>query len=459
MDAPARSFDRAFARTYAAWERFAAGDGDASDVPPAIAMSWYRCRDVYRIDPTRARPAPAPDAADPADPAGRPVHGGVLARLGALGAALASRTGNRVATVTDGHGTVLATWGDGPTRRRAPDAGLDPALAWSEPVAGTNGVGTSLVARRVCSVRGPEHWSTALHEWSCTGVAFADPVTGAPLATLTLASWREMVPIRPVDLLVATAPVAALLQGTAAHHGRRIATAFAELERRTTGPLLALDLAGRVVAANTAARRRGAVPGEYATGRTPGPRDIHSLGHVAPDVRERVRDDPGWRGTVSLRSAVTDEDETFRVIPVVAGADPIAFLACTDARAGCGEPLDRVPAPRRGGRPQRVPAVGPGGQIVVLNPREIRSARADGHAVWFATDHGPRRATRRGIDLVERDLAGAGFLRVHRSHLVNVARIRDVARDGDRLVISTAPEERIPVSRRHVPAVRRALGI
>lgn len=451
-------FDRAFARTHAAWERFAAGADDARDVPLAIALSWHRCRDVYRIDPARASPEAVDD---PDDPAARHVHGGVLAQLGAIGATLAAHAGNRVATVTDGRGTVLAVWGDGPARRRAPDAGLDPALAWSEPVTGTNGVGTSLVARRVCSVRGPEHWSAALHQWSCTGVAFCDPVTSSPLATLTLSSWREMVPIRPIDLLVATEPVAAVLQGTAARHARRIAAAFADLERRTSGALVALDLAGRIVAANPAARRRGAVPGEYATDDPAGPRrGIRSLGGVVPDVRDRTRDDPGWRGTVSLWSAVTDDDETYRIIPVVAGAHPIAFLACTDARAGAGEPLDdRTPRPRRA--PCRVPAVGAGGQIVVLRPQEIRSARADGHAVWLATDHGPRRATRRGIDQVERDLADAGFLRVHRSHLVNVARVRDVARDGDRLVISTGPgdDDRIPVARRYVPAVRRALGM
>jgi hypothetical protein len=455
MDA---AFDRAFARTYAAWERFAAGAGEASDVPLAIAMSWHRCRDVYGIDPTRAHPEPVDDPVVPE------VHGGVLTQLGALAASLAARTGDRVATVTDGRGTVLAAWGHGTARRRAPDTGLDPAVAWSESVAGTNGVGTSLVARRVCSVRGPEHWSTSLHQWSCTGVAFCDPVTGVPLATLTLSCWREMVPIRPTDLLVATEPVAAVLQGTAARHGRRIAEAFADLERRTTGAVVALDLTGRIVAANSAARCRGAVPGEYAVDDPAGARcDIHSLGRVVPDVRERARDDPTWRGTVSLWSAVIDDDETYRVIPVVAGADPIAFLACTDVRAGSGELLDRpvVPEPRRPTPCRRVPALGAGGQIVVLHPREIRHARADGHAVWLATDHGPRRAARRGIDQVERDLTDDGFLRVHRSYLVNVARIRDVARDGDRMVLRTAldDDDRVPVSRRYVPAVRRALGL
>lgn len=462
MAAPERSFDRAFSRTYAAWERFASGASDASDVPLTIALSWHRCRDVYRIDPTRVCPGTVEDGGDDALAPG--VHGGVLAELGALASSLAARTENRVATVTDGRGTVLAAWGAGPARRRAADAGLVPAVAWSEPVSGTNGIGTSIAARRVCSVRGPEHWSTVLHDWSCTGVSFCDPVTGAPLATLTLSSWREMEPIRPIDLLVATEPVAAVLQCAAARHGRRIAAAFDDLERRTSGALVALDLSGRIVAANSAARHRGAVPGEYAVERpTTARHGIRSLGHVAPEVRDRARDDPGWRGTVSLWSAVTEDDETYCVIPVVAGTEPIAFLACTDARAGWGEHLGRpaVPSMHSATPTRRVPSLGAGGQVVMLRPAEIRYARSDGHAVWLVTDRGPRRAARRGIDQVERELADAGFLRVHRSYLVNVDRVRDIARDGGRLVISTAPgeDQRIPVSRRYAPAVRHALGI
>lgn len=472
---PSRSFDRAFARTYAAWERFAAGAGDASDVPLSIALSWHRCRDVYRIDPATARPQDLDD--DPVTPA---AHGGLLAELGAVASAIAGRGDNRVATVTDGSGAVLAAWGTGAARRRAPEAGLRPAVAWSEARTGTNAIGTPIVQRRVCAVRGPEHWSPVLHHWSCTGVAFCEPVTGAPLATLTVASWRDWSPVRPVDLLLATEPVGASLRAAAARHHRRITEAFAELAHRTSGPLVALDLAGRVVAANGAARCRGAVTGEYAVDRPVQDRhDLRSIGHVAPEVRDRAREDPAWRGAVSLWSDFSDH-ETYRVIPVVSGADPIAFLACADPGAGRGEPLDPgcpapsatspapAPAPAPAAAPspapapaRRVPALGHGGQIVLLRPVEIRYARADGHVVWLVTERGRLRAARRGIDQIERDLSPSGFLRVHRSYLVNLARIRDVAPAKDRLTITTGAgdDERIPVSRRYVPAVRHALGL
>lgn len=466
---PSHPFDRACSRTYAAWERFASGAGDASGVPLSIAMSWHRCRDVYRIDPTRAHP----EIVDGYSPT-RPTHGRVLAELGALAASLLAAGDNRLVTVSDGAGAVLAAWGNGPAGRRGPDVGLFPTVAWSEPATGTNAIGTAIVQRRVCSVRGPEHWSTVLHRWSCTGVALNDPVTAAPVATLTVSSWQELVPVRPIDLLVATEPLASVLQEMAVRQVRMIEEAFADLERRTSGALVALDLAGRIVAANTAARRRGAVPGEYAVDRPPTSRhDIRSLGHVIPEVRERARHDPGWRGTVSLWSALTDDEETYRVIPVIAGSDPIAFLASTDTRAGGSDPL---PEPveghgsvRRGfdldvrmpGTPRRVPALGAAGQIVMLHPNEIRYARSDGHAVWLVTDNGTRRATARGIDQVERELMDLGFLRVHRCYLVNVGRITDVAPVKDRLALATSQgdDEKIPVARRHVPSVRHALGL
>lgn len=455
---PSTSFDRACSRTRAAWERFASGGNEPSDVPLSIALSWQRCRDVYRIDPDGARPGTVTG-----DPPAGPVHGRVLAELGALASSLLAGD-NRLVTVSDGAGTILAAWGTGPAGRRAPDVGLSPTIAWSEPVTGTNAIGTAIVQRRVCSVDGPEHWSTALHPWSCTGIALSDPLTATPLATLTVSSWQEIVTVRPIDLLLATEALARALQATATCRSQQVTDAFTDLERRTSGALVALDMSGRILAANFDAQKRGAVPGHYAHDRprTSG-HDIRSFGNVIPEVRDRTRHDPSWRGTVSVWSPLTADHETFRVVPVLAGTDAIGFLACTDTRTGWGEPIDRPVAPETAPRPlvRRVPALGSGGQIVMLHPIEIRYARADGHTVWLVTDQGSMRATVRGIDQVEQGLAGLGFLRVHRSYLVNAARIRDVTTTKDRLELSTAPggNEQIPVSRRCVPSVRHALGL
>ena len=68
----------------------------------------------------------------------------------------------------------------------------------------------------------------------------------------------------------------------------------------------------------------------------------------------------------------------------------------------------------------------------------------------------------RGIDKLEVEFAGGEFLRVHRRFLVNLSRIRAVER-GPRgelsLIMDGAEHEAVPVSRRNVPTVRRALGL
>ena len=98
--------------TRAAWERFASGDDDVRGIPTTILSSWYRSRDVHRVDPHRA-PAGGRDGR-----CGPGVDGGVLARLGGLASEVADRHADCLATVTDGTGRILASWGSSAVRRR-----------------------------------------------------------------------------------------------------------------------------------------------------------------------------------------------------------------------------------------------------------------------------------------------------------------------------------------------------
>jgi DNA-binding LytR/AlgR family response regulator len=67
-----------------------------------------------------------------------------------------------------------------------------------------------------------------------------------------------------------------------------------------------------------------------------------------------------------------------------------------------------------------------------------------------------------GIDKLEEELAGGDFLRVHRRFLVNLTCVRAVDRGpkGEvSLIMEGSTREPVPVSRRNLPAVRRALGV
>ncbi len=111
--------------------------------------------------------------------------------------------------------------------------------------------------------------------------------------------------------------------------------------------------------------------------------------------------------------------------------------------------------------PPRIVGVN-GESMVLLRRPEVHFAEAHGNDVWLVTDEGRFQAAVRGIDKLQTELAGGEFLRVHRRFLVNLSCVRMVERGprGDlSLIMEGAPREAVPVSRRNVPAVRRALGI
>ena len=62
---------------------------------------------------------------------------------------------------------------------------------------------------------------------------------------------------------------------------------------------------------------------------------------------------------------------------------------------------------------------------------------------------------------LEKRLDGHGFFRVHRGYLVNLSMVQEVeAVAGGTLLLSLADvEEKIPVSRRRVSALKKALGL
>ncbi|MGH3263005.1 MAG: LytTR family DNA-binding domain-containing protein [Trebonia sp.] len=99
---------------------------------------------------------------------------------------------------------------------------------------------------------------------------------------------------------------------------------------------------------------------------------------------------------------------------------------------------------------------------VLLEPAEIRFAEVDHNNVWLMSDQGRLLSASRGLDRLEDQLAETGFLRVHRRFLVNLNRIREIEQGFKGslfLHTDTRTHESIPVARRHMTDVRRALGL
>ncbi|MDN5929940.1 MAG: LytTR family transcriptional regulator DNA-binding domain-containing protein, partial [Pseudonocardia sp.] len=182
---------------------------------------------------------------------------------------------------------------------------------------------------------------------------------------------------------------------------------------------------------------------------------------VVREARRGSRSDPQWSRAVRLD--VLGEELAFTVRPVCARAEFIGIVlvgaADADDEPTADPTVDPLPDADRHSRVVGVC----GDRLIVIAPHEIRYAEADGHTVWLVTDRGRVRAVERGLAHVEDRLRRFGFLRVHRSYLVNVGRIREVERGigPGTLSVSTRHygHEAIPVSRRCVPQLRASLGV
>jgi len=101
------------------------------------------------------------------------------------------------------------------------------------------------------------------------------------------------------------------------------------------------------------------------------------------------------------------------------------------------------------------------GHIVLLPVADIRVAEVSGERVALITADGRYMARLRIQELEER-LARQGFMRVHRHYLVNlrhVTAVESFVNNTYLLRLADVRELAVPVSRRHGPQLRSALGL
>jgi sigma-54 dependent transcriptional regulator, acetoin dehydrogenase operon transcriptional activator AcoR len=446
----------------AARERFLAGDDRVRGVRPEVATSWYRCREQYHVDPglTVAPPAPAHDDT----PTEHTLeHEIVFAQLGGAAATIATdvESVGGVVTVTDGSGRILTVQGDKDTLDHARDSNMAPWSCWSEWATGTNGMGTALEAPGAVLISGPEHWCSGFDEWICAGVAVRDAVTHDAVAVLDVSTWRHHLPAEAAKWLSrAVGNARAGLRQRARDSGAELAAAFAQTHAHSGQSVAALDASGKVVIADEGASLFLGVPARVpaldpAVRWQPG----LNVEGLARHAIAQARKDRGWVGSTHVVTELSREPCRLTLRPVFLADQPIGTLALFGADMGDAIEHER-PEPVLG-RPARVVGV-TGDRMVLLHRPEVRYAEADGNAVWLVTEEGRLQAAVRGIDKLEEELGGGEFLRVHRRFLVNLACVRAVdrgARGELSLIMDGSTREAVPVSRRNVPAVRRALGI
>jgi hypothetical protein len=446
----------------AARERFLAGDDRVRGVRPEVATSWYRCREQYRVDPglSQAPPASAQDEYSSEHPL---EHEIVFAQLGGAAASIASEVESvgGVVAVTDGTGRILTVQGDKTTLTRARESNMAPWSCWSEWATGTNGMGTALEAPGPVLISGPEHWCVGFDEWVCAGVAVRDAVTHDPVAVLDVSTWRANLPAQAAGWLSkAVGGARAILRQRAHDSGAELAAAFTQTRAQSGQGLAALDASGKVIIADEAASLFLGVPARVPA-LDPAVRwqPSSDFGRLVRHAIKQAHLDHGWVGSTQLVTELSGEPCRISLRPVFLADQPIGTLALFGSEHG--DPMERERHEPGFGPPSRIVGVR-GESMVLLRPLEVQFAEADGNDVWLVTDEERLQAAVRGIDKLEVELADGEFLRVHRRFLVNLSRVRMVER-GPRgelsLVMDGAKHEAVPVSRRNVPTVRRALGL
>jgi hypothetical protein len=459
--------------TLAAWECFVGGADTVQGVRPEILASWYRCREQYEVDPHLAQAPPAPGEG-PGRGDHSLLHGTVFAELGGAAATAASdaESVSGIITVADSGGRILASWGDRKTLGLAEDSNLAPWSAWPEWTTGTNGMGTALECHQPVTVQGPEHWCQGFHSWTCAGVAIRDVATDKAIAVLNVSMRGLGVPPRLTDWLRQNATsVQADLRKRERRSGIELVATFARAAAGAQGPVAALDMAGRVVIANNEAGLLLGVPARTPAA-NPASRwvsQVPELAWLAQHAARQAGHDPDWIGSTRIYVPFIKSLLPVNVAPVYQAHQMIGMLLTGGTTEG-----DPVTAETPGrlraldsGRQQTASLPGRviarrDDRLVVLALPEIRYAESDGNFVWLSTDHGRLRANAHGLDHLERELEGQGFLRVHRRFLVNLRRIREIDQGFKGalfLVTDMRSHETVPVSRRHAPVLRKALGV
>lgn len=211
-------------------ERFAASLEAHPGVRSLVAESWRRCAesgvrlDGERLPPLRTTPEElaAYRRAHPLAP--------VLPLFRELLGAGAADDGH-VFAVGDADGTLLWVEGDSATVRRAERMHFVEGAVWSEAQAGTNAPGTALELERAVQIVTGEHYSSAVHSWSCAAAPVRAPGSGRILGVVDL-SGRDS---------IATPPALAAVRAAAL-------AAEAELARTPPATLLGADGGARLTA-------------------------------------------------------------------------------------------------------------------------------------------------------------------------------------------------------------------
>ncbi|TQJ86048.1 GAF domain-containing protein [Streptomyces sp. SLBN-31] len=262
-----------------AHERFIASPGTAPGARGLVAESWRRCAQcAVRPDGSRLPPLLRTTQELRTYRTAHPLAAALPMLREVLGTGAADD--GHVFAVGDADGTLLWVEGDTNAVGRAERMHFAEGAGWSERQAGTNAPGTALELGRAVQIVTGEHYSAAVHGWSCAAAPVRDPRTGRVVGVVdlsggpTIATPPALAAVRAAALaaeaelarlrtpqgdpmrLYALGRDSVLLEGAGRTHRlsprhSEIVLALALAGHGATGERLAVDLSEREVPAST----------------------------------------------------------------------------------------------------------------------------------------------------------------------------------------------------------------
>ncbi|HYZ27669.1 MAG TPA: GAF domain-containing protein [Thermoleophilaceae bacterium] len=186
------------------WDAYLSG-GRADRIRFPIADSWRRSQ-VAGLDPSHSRaPTLLADRRDVNDRwHAHPLE--AAAPLIRRWLAPVAEATQHVIVVSDADGLLLWLDGDPRVRAAAADAmNFVEGAVWSEAGAGTNAIGTALVADHAVQVHAAEHFSEIVHAWTCSAAPVHDPEDGRLLGIIDLTGLMSKADPRTLPATLAAA--------------------------------------------------------------------------------------------------------------------------------------------------------------------------------------------------------------------------------------------------------------
>jgi hypothetical protein len=177
-----------------------AGGGTPAVLRGVIIRSWERCA-AAGVDPD----SPAPIVLDEHEAAARLVDHPLVSIVPLVRSLVGHVTGQarHLVLISDAEGLLLWREGHAAMLEAARVPQLTPGALCSEPVLGTNAVGTVLELRHPVHVFAAEHYNRLLHGWTGAGAPVLDTLSGTALGVVAVCgSFRH---VHPHTLALATA--------------------------------------------------------------------------------------------------------------------------------------------------------------------------------------------------------------------------------------------------------------